>query len=34
MAFKEPAVDALAGGVMIVTLAVWQIDDTVKVGEK
>jgi hypothetical protein len=31
---KEPAVNALAGGVLIVTLAVWQIYDTFRAGEK
>jgi hypothetical protein len=31
---KGPAVNALAGGVIIVTLAVWQIYDIVKVGKK
>ena len=31
---KEPAVNALAGGVTVVALAVWQIYDTLRAGGK
>jgi hypothetical protein len=31
---KEPAINALAAGVMVVALAAWQIYDTVRAGEK